>query len=585
MSLSDIQSGKQTRPRRVLLFGPHGLGKAQPLTANVLTPSGFVEMGELEVGDDVIGADGTPTRVLGVYPQGTKDVYRVTFRDGSTTECCDDHLWFTTTFNERKLGLSGAARTLRDIRASLRYGTHFNHAVPRVKPVELEAKKLPADPWLLGIYLGDGHDSCSVVISNSEEDIQDRIRSTIAADGDQVVLFEERHLRIVSPDRRGSVFRAVLNEFGLTGLHSEEKFVPTEFLHGSVEQRLELLRGLLDSDGYVTKPGSVEYCTVSPRLSDDFCFLVRSLGGSAKVSTKRGAYTKDGVKHVCKLAYRIHASFPVEITPVSSAKHLDKWGTPEWRILHTIRSVEHIGQKECQCIRIDALDSLYVTDDFIVTHNSTFGAMAPDAIFVPTEDGLADIDCHAFPLVQSYAEFQRRLEELAGEEHDFKTVVVDSVDWLERLIWAQVCADRGVENIEDIGYAKGYTFALTYWREVLIALDWLRNERGMMVILLAHAKIERYENPETEAYDRYSPKLHKLASAVVQEWCDEVLFANYRTYAKTSGEGFDKRAIGVGQGERIIRTTERPAHVAKNRCNLPDELPLDFRAYAAAIAP
>jgi hypothetical protein len=163
--------------------------------------------------------------------------------------------------------------------------------------------------------------------------------------------------------------------------------------------------------------------------------------------------------------------------------------------------------------------------------------------------------------------------------------VIDSLDWLERLIWAQVCADRGVENIEDIGYAKGYTFALTYWREVLIALDWLRNGRAMMVILLAHAKIERFENPETEAYDRYSPKLHKLASAVVQEWCDEVLFANYRTYAKTSGEGFDKRAIGVGQGERIIRTTERPAHVAKNRCNLPDELPLDFRAYAAAIAP
>ena len=215
---------------------------------------------------------------------------------------------------------------------------------------------------------------------------------------------------------------------------------------------------------------------------------------------------------------------------------------------------------------------------------STFGAMSPDPIFVPTEDGLADIDCHAFPLVQSYAEFQQRLQELAAEEHDYKSVVIDSLDWLERLIWTQVCADRGVENIEDIGYAKGYTFALTYWREVLIALDWLRNERGMMVILLAHAKIERFENPETEAYDRYSPKLHKLASAVVQEWCDEVLFANYRPYAKTSGEGFDKRAIGVGQGERIIRTTERPAHVAKNRCNLPDELPLDFRAYAAAIA-
>jgi len=214
---------------------------------------------------------------------------------------------------------------------------------------------------------------------------------------------------------------------------------------------------------------------------------------------------------------------------------------------------------------------------------TNWAAMAPNPVFIPTEDGLSDIDCHAFPLAKSYDEFKRRLETVASEEHNYQTVVIDTLDWLERLIHAQVCVDRGVENIEDIGYAKGYTFALTYWREVLIALDWLRNERGMTVILLAHAKIERFENPETESYDRYSPKLHKLASAVVQEWCDEVLFANYRTYAKTSGEGFDKRAIGVGQGERIIRTTERPAHVAKNRCGLPDELPLDFRAFAEAM--
>lgn len=115
------------------------------------------------------------------------------------------------------------------------------------------------------------------------------------------------------------------------------------------------------------------------------------------------------------------------------------------------------------------------------------------------------------------------------------------MDWAERLISGQVCKDRGVESIDEIGYAKGYTFALTYWREILTALDWLRDECGLMVILIAHSKIERFENPEAEAYDRYSPKLHRLASAVVQEWCDEVLFANYRTYAKSSGEYPDQQ--------------------------------------------
>ncbi len=487
--LQSIETGRSHKPRRVMLYGVHGIGKAQPLTARVLTPHGFVEMGSLKIGDRVIGANGKPCTVLGVNPQGEKEVYRVTFRDGSTTECCDDHLWFTTTFNERKQGLAGAVRTLRDIRESLRYGTHFNHAIPRVQPVEFETQELPADPWLLGMYLGDGHTGGSVVITNSEEDIHDRIRGAVAADGDQVVLFNDIHLRIVSPDGKGTAFRAALDELKLAGLPSEEKFVPAEYLHGSIPQRLETLRGLIDSDGYVTAPGSVEYCTVSRQLARDFCYLVRSLGGSAKATARPGAYTKDGVKHVCQPVYRIHASFPEEIVPVSSAKHLAKWGTPEWRILHTIRSVEPVGRKECQCIRIDALDSLYVTDDFIVTHNSTFGAMAPAPIFIPTEDGLADIECARFPLAQAFEDVMAAITALYTESHDYQTVVIDSLDWLERLIWAEVVRrkpstekGRSVTSIEDYGFSKGYVFALEPWQEVLDGFSALRNERRMMVI-------------------------------------------------------------------------------------------------------
>jgi hypothetical protein len=104
------------------------------------------------------------------------------------------------------------------------------------------------------------------------------------------------------------------------------------------------------------------------------------------------------------------------------------------------------------------------------------------------------------------------------------------------------------------------------------------------VMLTAHAQIERFANPETDAYDRYSPRLQKLGSALVQEWCDEVLFATYKVHTKTTSEGFDrKRVQGIGTGERVIRTTERPAHVAKNRLNLPDEIPLDYRIYAAFV--
>jgi len=215
---------------------------------------------------------------------------------------------------------------------------------------------------------------------------------------------------------------------------------------------------------------------------------------------------------------------------------------------------------------------------------STFGAMAEKPIFIQTEEGINDLEVDRFPLATKYSDVLNALSALYTEEHNYQTVVIDSLDWLERLIWAEVCAKRGVETIEDIGYAKGYVFALTQWREIFAGLDALRTERGMQAILIAHARIEKFANPETDTYDRYSPRLQKLASALVQEWTDEVLFATYQVHTKTTNEGFDrKRVVGLGAGERIVRTTERPAHVAKNRLSLPDEFPLDYRLYAAFV--
>jgi hypothetical protein len=216
---------------------------------------------------------------------------------------------------------------------------------------------------------------------------------------------------------------------------------------------------------------------------------------------------------------------------------------------------------------------------------STFGAMAEKPIFIPTEDGLGDIDCESFPLAKSLGEVMAALESLYSNDHGYKTVVIDSLDWLERLIWGEVCEDEQAESIEKIGYAKGYAFAIEKWRTVLGALDALRSDRGMTVVVIAHAKIEKFENPETVPYDRYSPRLHKLASALVQEWADEVLFATYKVHTVKVAEGFDKaKHNGVGTGERIVRTVERPAHVAKNRLNLPEEMPLDYRVFAAHVA-
>ena len=143
---------------------------------------------------------------------------------------------------------------------------------------------------------------------------------------------------------------------------------------------------------------------------------------------------------------------------------------------------------------------------------STFGAMAPRPVFIQTEDGLDSIDCARFPPADAFDSVMAAIMELYTELHEYQTIVVDSLDWLERLIWEEVVrrkprTDKGreVSSIEDYGFAKGYTYALDLWKEVLDGLGALRNERAMMVILIAHAKIERFENPETDAYDRYSP--------------------------------------------------------------------------------
>ena len=217
---------------------------------------------------------------------------------------------------------------------------------------------------------------------------------------------------------------------------------------------------------------------------------------------------------------------------------------------------------------------------------STFAAMSEKPTFIQTEEGLNEIDCESFPLVETYEQIMESVKELYQEKHNYKTVVIDSLDWAERMIWLYVCQNRNVDSIEDFGYGKGYMYAEDPWRNMLAGLDVLRKDRGMTIILIAHSKIEKFENPETDTYIRYAPRLHKLAAAMIQEWCDEVLFASYKVHTKQTDEGFNKkRTQGIGTGERILKTEERPSYVAKNRLNLPHELPLDWRAYAQFVQP
>jgi hypothetical protein len=221
---------------------------------------------------------------------------------------------------------------------------------------------------------------------------------------------------------------------------------------------------------------------------------------------------------------------------------------------------------------------------------SSYGAKSPKPIFIQTEDGLGEIECSKFPLAKNLNDVFSSLQALQSEEHDFQTVIIDSLDWLERLIFDEVCREFGTRNIEKVdgGYARGYTHALNHWRKFLNHLETLRNEKGMACILIAHSKIEKFEDPESSAYDRYSPRLHKHANALISEWVDAVLFATRRFRTQKEDTGFNRERtiaapIGADGGERIIRMVGGPACVAKNRFGLPAELPLSWNAFMQAM--
>ncbi len=206
---------------------------------------------------------------------------------------------------------------------------------------------------------------------------------------------------------------------------------------------------------------------------------------------------------------------------------------------------------------------------------TTFGCTFESPILLRTEDGAAALDVPTFPTVcQSYGDIIAALSALHDGEHNFKTLVLDSLDWLEPLVFAQTCARLSVPSIESVGYGKGYTEADDDWRLLMGWLDSLRHNRGMNIVLIAHSEIKTFTPPDSDPYDRYQIRIHKRAFALWQEWADLVLFCNYVSHIVRQTETKNSKKRAEGSGDRIIYTQERPAFLAKNRWGLPPEIPI-----------
>jgi hypothetical protein len=216
---------------------------------------------------------------------------------------------------------------------------------------------------------------------------------------------------------------------------------------------------------------------------------------------------------------------------------------------------------------------------------STFAAAAPNVIFVGAEDGTSELDVARYPEPRSWDEALEAIADLTTTQHDYKTLALDTLDWLEPLCWEHVCRGKKgkdgklIQNIEDFGYGKGYNAALDQWRLMLAALERLRNARGMHIVLIAHSTIKDFKNPVGDDFDRYQLKLHQKASGLMREWCDAILFAQHETFTHEK----DGRVRGIQSGARIVCTERSAAWDAKNRYDLPDKLPLDWDSFWEAV--
>jgi phosphate starvation-inducible PhoH-like protein len=362
-------------------------GRAQPVDTRVMTPTGWRRFGDLQVGDLVIGSDGMPTPVLGVYPQGVRPVYRVSAQDGASTLACAEHLWTVRTKDDRR---RGRWRTLRtdEMIGSLRSLHAHRYELPVVAPVEMIEREVPMHPYALGLLLGDGCLTTSTTPSftTSDPELADALGRCLAALGVEVAPRSGYDYVLRRPGvGPGGVITAnpvtaVLRRLGLAGTTSATTFVPDVYLRNAAWVRYAVLQGLLDSDGGpVAQRGRscrIQYTTCSPRLRDDVLFLVRSLGGVAYCRTRPAAGRAPGRSAGRAVPHRhdshvLDIRLPEGMIPFGLQRKGARFdasggGRPQ-RYIH---SIEPEGAAETMCIQVAAADSLYVTDDLLLTHNT-----------------------------------------------------------------------------------------------------------------------------------------------------------------------------------------------------------------------
>lgn len=384
----------------VLLLGPTGCGKAQPMHSKIKVKNGWTTMGEIKLGEILDMPDGTRSSVIGIYPQGKKSIFKIEFADGRTAESCNEHLWKVYNKHWKNKWKVLSLQQIMDLPEKVRQSLY----IPLIKPINTEDIELPLDPYLLGVIIGDGSTSNRLGITSADEFIINKINEKLGSDYCLKSAGNAYDYRIISKvpikwdignDKRKGNFKnkikKELNDLGLMNKKAYDKFIPDLYKTASVRQKLELIQGLMDTDGYICKGGRVTFNTSSLRLANDVVDMIRSLGGIAKLKQYIPTYSYKGEKQQGRLAYEIVIRYqqPLELVSlprkIERLKNVYQYSDPRKNreLKLKIENISYLGEIESQCIEVDHPDHLYITDNYIVTHNTALARKIAEYLELP----------------------------------------------------------------------------------------------------------------------------------------------------------------------------------------------------------
>lgn len=550
-----------------LLIGAGGSGKAQPLDEPILTPSGWSTMGAIAIGDYVIDETGNPVMVIDTFYNSSLEMYNIKFSDNSSTRCCIDHLWKVQTRKRRVTG-SHIIMTTKDIIDGMTVRKHskeqHKYSVMLPSPVNFPDRVLLVDPWEMGYILGNGSSSpkkSTLDITIGGHDIEhilenfnnDYIKSVTYKSSGVVVI------RVSMPCRKN------YNSYGLLGVKSVDKWIPKEYLLGSIDQRKKLLSGLIDSDGSCTE-NRASFSTSSYRMAIDFQSLVRSLGGIANI------YSSD---NICKKNAEYIVQFRTPFNP---------FGMPRKAIGYTVRkndivankriiSIEYVGNMPGKCIMLNSESHLYLTKDYTVTHNTGIAYHAPNPFFLVTDKCTSWIDkprfidnegltesCKTFDEFIEKLRFVAKSENITSQGVEYHTLVIDSLTALEDLIFADIVSRspkiklNGIMQspscIDEMGYT-GRGLVMPYWVKLLNACS-IINNTGVDVVLIAHTTLKNAAGESLEAYKMHDMTLQAFGAHNVPDllkrsvdWC---------FFVSSIDETVSNRGKAVGSANQVLTT-------------------------------